>query len=209
MIFRKMGFTTQNKIKTTTLVFSVLCLILLTNIQERMMINRLNMTVTSIYEDRVVVGNYILQLSNHIEEIIQRLKLDHNANRKYLNRLVAQIDSINVEYDKTYLTETEKVNFMKFTTYTSQINNFINSKNTSEALTASLEAEKILKVLSSIQVEEGKEKLDEVLSMTYTHSILSYLEIVIIIIISILIQKIILSTKPLIIKKSEDKHTLN
>ena len=204
-----MGFTTQNKIKTTTLVFSVLCLILLTNIQERMMINRLNMTVTSIYEDRVVVGNYILQLSNHIEEIIQRLKLDHNANRKYLNRLVAQIDSINVEYDKTYLTETEKVNFMKFTTYTSQINNFINSKNTSEALTASLEAEKILKVLSSIQVEEGKEKLDEVLSMTYTHSILSYLEIVIIIIISILIQKIILSTKPLIIKKSEDKHTLN
>jgi len=204
-----MGFTAQNKIKTTTLIFSVLCLILVTNLQERMMIKRLNESVTSIYQDRVVVGNYILQLSNHIEEVVQILKLNNNSNLKYLNSLLTQIDSINVEYDKTYLTETEKVNFIKFTSYSTQLKSFINSSKISEALTASLEAEKILSVLSSIQVEEGKEKLDEVLGMTNTRSILSYLEIVIIIVISILIQKIILSTKPLVIKKLDEKHNLN
>ena len=204
-----MGFTAQNKIKTTTLIFSVLCLILVTNLQERMMIKRLNESVTSIYQDRVVVGNYILQLSNHIEEVVQILKLNNNSNLKYLNSLLTQIDSINVEYDKTYLTETEKVNFIKFTSYSTQIKSFISSSKISEALTASLEAEKILSVLSSIQVEEGKEKLDEVLGMTNTRSILSYLEIVIIIVISILIQKIILSTKPLVIKKLDEKHNLN
>lgn len=209
MIFKKLGFTAQNKIKTTTLVFSVLCLILLTNIQERMMIKRLNDTVTSIYEDRVVVGNYILQLSNHFEEITQLLKSENNSSLTKLNNLLVEIDSINIEYDKTYLTETEKINFKKFTTFSSQIKNSIKSYNTSDALKASLEAENILKVLSSIQVEEGKEKLDEVLSMTNTRSILSYLEIVIIIIISILIQKIILSTKPIIVNKPKDTHQLN
>lgn len=209
MIFKKIGFTAQNKIKTTTLVFSVLCLILLTNLQERMMIKRLNESVTSIYEDRVVVGNYILQLSNHIEEVVQFLKSNNNTNLKYINNLLTQIDSINVEYDKTYLTETEKENFDKFTNYSTQIKSFINSSNTTEALSASLEAEKTLKILSSIQVEEGKEKLNEFLSMTNTRSILSYLEIVIIIVISILIQKIILSIKPLVIKKSDNKHNLN
>src|SRR5690606_41876029 len=78
-----------------------------------------------------------------------------------------------------------------------------------DALNNGLQAENILRVLSSIQVEEGKDKLDEVLAMTNTRSILSYLEIVIIIVISILIQKIILSTKPLIIKKTENDHNLN
>ncbi|WP_159636843.1 MCP four helix bundle domain-containing protein [Sphingobacterium composti Ten et al. 2007 non Yoo et al. 2007] len=209
MLFKSLGFTAQNKIKTTTLVFSVLCLILLTNIQERMMIKRLNETVTSIYEDRVVVGNYILQLSNHFEEITQLLKSGNRESPNKLNSLLAEIDSINIEYDKTYLTETEKVNFKKFTAYSIQIKNSIQSNNTAEALSASLEAEKILKVLSSIQVEEGKEKLDEVLGMTNTRSILSYLEIVIIIVISILIQKIILSTKPLIVNKTKDTHHLN
>lgn len=209
MLFKSLGFTAQNKIKTTTLIFSVLCLILLTNIQERMMIKRLNETVTSIYEDRVVVGNYILQLSNHIAEITQILNSGKTSSINRLTNLLNEIDSINIAYDKTYLTETEKVNFKKFTAYSIQIKNSIQSNNTAEALSASLEAEKILKVLSSIQVEEGKEKLDEVLSMTNTRSILSYIEIVIIIVISILIQKIILSTKPIVVKQQKDNHRLN
>jgi len=200
--------TNKNKIKTTTLIFSVLCLILLTNLQERMMIKRLNETVTSIYEDRVVVGNYILQLSNYIEEIVQSLK-SNPSNNSYLINLLSKIDSINIAYDKTLLTEKEKINFIQFTQISEKMKKSIENGNFTDALNNGLQAENILRVLSSIQVEEGKDKLDEVLAMTNTRSILSYLEIVIIIVISILIQKIILSTKPLIIKKTENDHNLN
>src|SRR5690606_15915968 len=206
MILKKLGLTNRNKIKTTTLIFSVLCLILLTNLQERMMIKRLNETVTSIYEDRVVVGNYILQLSNYIEEIVQSLK-SNPSNNSYLINLLSKIDSINIAYDKTFLTEKEKINFIQFTQISEKMKKSIENGNFTDALNNGLQAENILRVLSSIQVEEGKDKLDEVLAMTNTRSILSYLEIVIII--SILIQKIILSTKPLIIKKTENDHNLN
>lgn len=208
MILKKLGLTNRNKIKTTTLIFSVLCLILLTDLQERMMIKRLNDTVTSIYEDRVVVGNYILQLSNYIEEIVQSLK-SNPSNNSYLINLLSKIDSINIAYDKTFLTEKEKINFIQFTQISEEMKKSIENGNFTDALNNGLQAENILRVLSSIQVEEGKDKLDEVLAMTNTRSILSYLEIVIIIVISILIQKIILSTKPLIIKKTENDHNLN
>src|SRR5690606_1649782 len=208
MILKKLGLTNRNKIKTTTLIFSVLCLILLTNLQERMMIKRLNETVTSIYEDRVVVGNYILQLSNYIEEIVQSLK-SNPSNNSYLINLLSKIDSINIAYDKTFLTEKEKINFIQFTQISEKMKKSIENGNFTDALNNGLQAENILRVLSSIQVEEGKDKLDEVLAMTNTRSILSYLEIVIISVISILNQKIILSTKPLIIKKTENDHNLN
>lgn len=208
MILKKLGLTNRNKIKTTTLIFSVLCLILLTNLQERMMIKRLNETVTSIYEDRVVVGNYILQLSNYIEEIVQSLK-SNPSNNSYLINLLSKIDSINIAYDKTFLTVKEKINFIQFTQISEEMKKSIENGNFTDALNNGLQAENILRVLSSIQVEEGKDKLDEVLAMTNARSILSYLEIVIIIVISILIQKIILSTKPLIIKKTENDHNLN
>src|SRR5690606_40617100 len=115
------------------------------------------------------------------------------SNNSYLINLLSKIDSINIAYDKTFLTEKEKINFIQFTQISEKMKKSIENGNFTDALNNGLQAENILRVLSSIQVEEGKDKLDEVLAMTNTRSILSYLEIVIIIVISILIQKIILS----------------
>lgn len=209
MIFKKMGLTALSKIKIATLLFSVLVLMLLTNLQERSTIKRLNNAVTSIYEDRVVVGNYILILSNDMEEVIHILQSNTPNKAKITKAALAEIDSLTALYDKTYLTETEQINFQKFKELCQDIKKDIQQSNPETALATSLEAQKILKVLSSIQVDEGKNKLEEVLSITNTRSFLSYLEIVIIIVISILIQKIILSTKPLVIPKNKDSHHLN
>ncbi|UZJ64749.1 hypothetical protein OKW96_20840 [Sphingobacterium sp. KU25419] len=52
-----------------------------------------------------------------------------------------------------------------------------------------------METLSSIQVEEGKVKLDEVLSMTSTSRLMSYIEIVILIVIAVLIQILVFSAK--------------
>ncbi|WP_225552932.1 MCP four helix bundle domain-containing protein [Sphingobacterium bovistauri] len=173
------------------------------------MIKHVNESVTSLYEDRVVVGNYILQLSNYIEEISQLLKSNVTYNTHKIQATLAHIDTINIAYDKTYLTEKEKISFKKLIDDIEQIKEHLANSAYSTAFAKSLEAEKVLRILSSIQVEEGKNKLDEVLNMTSTRSFLSYLEIVIIIVISVLIQKIVLSTKPIVIKNPKDNHQLN
>lgn len=209
MIFKKMGITAQNKIKIATLLFSVLVLIILTNLQERSTISRLNNAVTSMYEDRVVVGNYILTLSDYIEEVIHILQSDSSDKIQVTKSVLANIDTMNVLYDKTYLTDTEMQNFNQFKALCDHIKTDIQSANTANALEKSLEAQKILRVLSSIQVEESKNKLDEVLSITNTRSVLSYLEIIVIIIIAALVQKIVLSSKPLIVRKTKENHHLN
>lgn len=209
MVTKMMGFTAQNKLKIATLLFSILVLIFLTNLQERSMIKRLNEAVTSIYEDRVVVGNYILSLSSDMDKIIHLLETRNENLLLKTNSILADIDSLNLLYDKTYLTETEKVNFVQFKELCIKIKQYINSNNIEDAFSNSLKAHKTLSILSSIQVKEGKNKMDEVLSMTNTRNLLSYLEIVIIIVISILIQKIILSTKPLITKNKTENHNLN
>lgn len=203
------GFTAKNKIKTALLLFSVLCLVLLTNLQEQRMVKQINKSVTSIYEDRLVVGNYIWTLSNHMQDIVQLLQTPSTTSTIQVNERLVEISAINKLYDKTYLTENENNNFLKFKTFCEEIHKNIKLENQQTALKASLEAEKILKTLSSIQVEEGKSKLDEILDITNTSSILSYIEIVIIIIIAILIQAIVLSTKPLFPNKKMENHNLN
>lgn len=206
------AFTIKNKITAAALLFTVLCLVMLTNLQEQRMVSQINTAVTSIYEDRVVVGNYILNISNHIEDILILLHEQNNFSfpNKAIDLELNKIEQINSLYDKTVLTDLEQKNFEEFKILCSQIKTFYNQQNIEKALEATTKADQLLETLSSIQVEEGKSKLDEVLSMTNTSSILSYIEIVVLIIIAVLIQILVLSSKSIIAKKhSNSNHHLN
>lgn len=201
------AFTIKNKLTAAALLFTVLCLVMLTNLQEQRMITNINKAVTSIYEDRVVVGNYILSLSNHIEDILTLLNSNQSStSSQAIEKQLKQIDSINILYDKTILTEIEQKNFTAFKILCEDIKRYNNNQDVSKALESTKQADYILETLSSIQVEEGKSKLDEVLNMTNTGNILSYIEIVILIIIAVLIQILVLSSKTLLAKK---KNTIN
>ena len=205
------AFTIKNKITAALLLFTVLCLVMLTNLQEQRMVTHINKAVTSLYEDRIVVGNYILQLSSHTDAILTLLhESSSNSTIKAIDIQLDQIDRLNQLYDKTILTETEQRNFSAFKVLCLDIKTYNNANNITKALESAKKADHILDTLSSIQVEEGKSKLDEVLSMTNTSNILSYIEIVILIIISILIQILVLSSKAVITKKEQtSNHRLN
>ena len=204
-----LGFTAKNKLKIALLVFTVLSLLLLNNLQERRMMNRINENVISIYEDRVVVGDYILNLSNKTQEIIKILSSQNLNELTKISFILGEMNTVNQLYDKTFLTDVERTSFDKFVKECRQIEEYAVVKNYSAALESSIQAEKILIKLSSIQVEEGKNKLDEVLSLTGTGSFLAYLEIVILIVIAALVQWLVLSAKPLVDKRSFDTHRMN
>jgi len=204
-------FSIKNKLTAAALLFTVLCLVMLTNLQEQRMVSNINKAVTSIYEDRVVVGNYILSLSNHIEDILTLLSSDQtNSSSQAIEIQINKINRINILYDKTILTETEQQNFSEFKILCEEIKLYNNQQSISQALESTKKADHILETLSSIQVEEGKSKLDEVLNMTSTSNILSYIELVVLIIIAVLIQILVLSSKTLLTKKQNgSNHHLN
>ena len=204
-----LGFTAKNKLKIALLLFTVLSLLLLINLQKRRMINRINESVVSIYEDRVVVGDYILTLSHNTQNIIKILQENKAEQIQKIPLLISELDSLNKLYNQTYLTDVEKLNFDKYVAHCAQIKQFYTAGTYDRALATSIDAEEILVKLSSIQVEEGKVLLDDVLSATGTGSFLAYVEIVVLILIAILIQWIVLSAKPLFNKRSLQTHNMN
>jgi len=190
------------------LFFSVLCLVMLTNIQEQHLVKRINESVTSLYSDRLVVGDYIHQLSNRMEELLILLS-ETSFSPKDVNLELKKINQLNTLYEKTVLTDKENINFNEFKIYIQQITQHVNSMDYANAIEISKHARQTLETLSSIQLEEGKVKLDEVLRMTSTSTLMSYIEIVILIVIAVLIQILVFSAKADMSAKVPKDHNLN
>lgn len=190
------------------LFFSVLCLVMLTNIQEQHLVKRINESVTSLYSDRLVVADYIHQLSNRMEKLLVLLSAPQYSS-KDVNLELDKIKQITTLYEKTVLTDKENVNFNTFKIYIQQIAQNVNATDHAKAIGISKQARQTLETLSSIQLEEGKVKLDEVISMTSRSRLMSYIEIVILIVIAILIQILVFSAKVEMGAKVPKDHNLN
>src|SRR5690606_21125872 len=132
-------------------------------------------------------------LGLHVTEF--RRVLFRSGNTTVLAQRLSAVAALNVLYEGTTLTATERTNFEAFKQLCQTIAQNDEVDNRPAALRAAREAAERLQILSSIQVEEGKNLLDEVLSMTYFSNILSYLELIILIIIAVIIQALVFSSK--------------
>src|SRR5690606_7859135 len=108
------AFAIKQKMKAAILLFTVLGLVMLTNMREQRTAKRINTAVTSIYEDRLVVAQYILQLSRQMEGIITALEKEDDRATTLINTRLAEVATLNALYEETTLTETEKINFETF-----------------------------------------------------------------------------------------------
>jgi len=194
-------FAIKQKMTAAILLFSVIGLVMLTNMREQRIATRISVAVTSIYEDRLVVAQYILRLSKQMESIITVLEKEEDGITTRINEHLANVAALNALYEETTLTDTEKTNFEIFKQLceTISLNNKIG--NHTSALLAAQEAGETLQTLSSIQVEEGKNQLDDVLNMTNFSNLLSYLELAILIVIAVIIQMLVFASKTISIKK--------
>jgi len=182
--------------------------VMLTNIQEQHLVKRINESVTSLYSDRLVVADYIHKLSNRMEKLLVLLSSPQYSS-KDVNLELDKIKQITTLYEKTVLTDKENVNFNTFKIYIQQIAQNVNATDHAKAIEISKQARQTLETLSSIQLEEGKVKLDEVISMTSRSRLMSYIEIVILIVIAILIQILVFSAKVEMGAKVPKDHNLN
>lgn len=200
-------FAIKQKMTAAILLFTVIALVMLTNMREQRTATRISTAVTSIYEDRLVVAQYILQLSKQMEGITTGLEKEEEHVTTRINDHLAEVAALNALYEKTILTETERTNFETFKQLCETISLNNKTGNQAAALLAARDAGDTLQTLSSIQVEEGKNQLDEVLNMTYFSNILSYLELAILIVIAVIIQALVFASKTMMgIKKPTNEH---
>lgn len=153
----------NNKTKAAIVLLVVMVLILLSNFYRLQNSKRANEDINAIFNDRLVVANYIFQYTNDLHSIKAKAletKLNDAQKDMDIGVLIQHINSINDLYLQTVLTPNEKTSFALFLASCSNIE--INSQNDNWPKVNQYcdQGIKALKLLSQIQVNEGKSKLE-------------------------------------------------
>ncbi|AOW09925.1 MCP four helix bundle domain-containing protein [Flavobacterium gilvum] len=155
--------STTNKTKAAIVFLIVMIIILLSNFYRLQNSKKANEDINTLFNDRLIVTDYIFQYANDLHNI-KALAIQNSLNdaqkKAAIATLVNHIHTIDKLYLKTSLTPKEKNFFVSFLASSTTIE--INSKNFNwpQVTQSSDQAIKTLKLLSRIQINEGKIKLD-------------------------------------------------
>lgn len=193
----KWSYSLKQKALASVLLAVVFLFIILNNIYERRNISKLNESFSSIYRDRLLAESYIYLFSD---------LLHNRAELNKKNVSTAQIELIDEkllllvkDYEATVLTQQESSYFDSFKEVI-LIEDKIQTKINYSAAFALLER------LSNIQVDEGTRLKKESSSMFLGSDISFKLEMAILIVIALIMQVIIFSSKSAIAVNKKDIH---
>ncbi len=212
------SFPIRHKWRTALVFTIVLSLMLVKNVVDKRNAEELNSTFNSVYEDRLVVEQYIYQLSKLLYE--NRLMLDGCADPEALLSMRARLelnnrnmDEIISAYSHTHLTENEAVVFgslqkdiaaieqLEFT-YLADLDDPALAQNDAVLFnTVFLTAIGHLNELSNIQMETGKAMRDNSNKVIAGSTILSQLEIGVLVLFGLFVQVLIFSARLSVVKK--------
>ena len=203
----KWSLSTAQKIRAGIALAIVFLLIIATNQIDSNHFSIVKKTLTTVYEDRILVKNYIYNISRLLDKKQKALRSESYSQLDSLN--TASNDSIRSlinKFSKTYLTEQEAVHFQS-------LENSLNSLFNHEK---QLNLEKIddklptidvidnyyeriyidLDALSKIQIEESRRQIMQSNKSIDTSDLISRIEIGVLIFIGIMLQLLIF-LKPL------------
>lgn len=152
----------SNKTKAALVLLIVMIIILLSNFYRLQNSKKANENMNEIFNDRLVVANYIFQYANDLHSIkakVLQTGLDDIQKKAEITAFVKHIHSIDKLYLETVLTPKEKTSFVSFLASCSTIELQSQNSNWIQVTQSSDQALKTLKLLSQIQINEGKAKL--------------------------------------------------
>lgn len=158
----------SNKTKAALVLLIVMVIILISNFTRLHISQKANENINTIYKDRLVVAHYIFQYDNELHAIkAKALESDLNDTQKNtaIASAMGNIHAIDKLYLDTFLTPKEKTSFVSFLASCSAIEAQSQNKNWNQVIESSDQALKTLKLLSQIQINEAKAKLDNSNSM--------------------------------------------
>lgn len=208
----KWTYGVKNKLTTALLLFGLIFIVCSNNLFERNNAEKINATITTIFDDRFMVESYIFQYSAFIYQIKEILDNPNytTVEKIELNKGPLQgILLLNDAYKKTKFTKEEVIYFDQFTDLCKKMSNHINVGQTADGTKFSNEALNILANLSAIQISEAKIQLTQANKLFHFGSISSQFELAILVIFGLIIQALIFASKSINLNKSSAPFNLN
>lgn len=201
----KWTYGIQQKMTAAAVLATIMALIIINNISERRRFQKLESSISSIYQDRLLVESYIFKLYNNLQKQNDYLQNgDGQDISTELQALKAERDELVQLYSETYLTPDEELHFEALKATLENFETNITSKNQIDR-----EAIEQLNALSNIQTDEGTSLWSKSERIISGSQISSKFEMAIIICLGIIIQALIFSSKSLKPKTVIQKHHLN
>lgn len=175
----------SNKTKIAFIFLITMLIILLSNFNTLQNSKKTNNNINAIYHDRLVVTHYIFQYTNQLHFIKSNIllrKLNDTQKKNEITASIKKIQTIDKLYLETVLTSKEKVSFEKFLASCIAITKHSQNKNWQQAYYSCNQALHSLESLSQIQLEEGKLKLSNSITIHKGNIILGEMQIALMII---------------------------
>jgi len=207
----KWTYSIQNKLAASGALFTLCVLVLFSNYQDQEHTDNVKNSISTLYEDRLVVEDYILKMTVDIYEIKQALNGIEHGHGNSANQIAASlshIDGLSKAYRKTKFTKTEDE---KFTVLIKTLNEFESSTSQDVAYKLQLanKALVLLNELSAIQLEESKLIMKHAEDLYISGKAASQFAFVITIIILLVLQALVFTSKTLSSTTQPDSTNLN
>ena len=191
-------YSIKNKLTASGALFSLCVLVLFSNYIDRTHTENVKKAISTLYEDRLIAEEFILKMTSGFYQIKEVINSDSTDVTKIssINNLIADIVSVSNAYQKTKFTavETSKANELLLI-----LKEFESSQPTLQAkLDYSNKALVILNELSAIQLAESKQIMEHAEELYLSGKTSSQFVFVIIVIILIVLQALVFTSKSLI-----------
>lgn len=195
----KWTYSIQNKMTASGVLLTLCVLVLFSNYVDRDHTNNVKNSISTLYEDRLIVEDYILKMTIDIYEIKQALHVAGQSGEPsagQVTALLSHIDGLSEAYRKTKFTKDEDVTFAELL---STLNKFEASASQSDEdkLALANQALVLLNELSSIQLEESKLIMKQVEALYISGKVASQFAFGITIVILIVLQALVFTSKTL------------
>jgi len=205
----------KEKIKIAMALTVVILLVLITSMINKNHFTKLQESFTSVYEDRLLVENYIYKLSRELNK--KRMTIyNRSEESNEANKSDQRIDVLISNFQNTTLTAEESTVLEDFVEQTKVLRQIeLEYKNSTDdqvdTLHTALEEQfdilsADLSRLSEIQLEEGKKLMEASTSIVTNSHLYSQLEIILVIGIGLVIQMLIFASKSLRPKLTQNEH---
>ncbi len=214
------AFSIRPKMKAAFLL-AVICVVVLVNMfWERRNISNMNDSFSSIYEDRLLPATYVFHLTDHLYQkrmILEKYfnseeNLNVSEDQRRMDSHNATMDSLLRDFEATFLVEIENKVLRNFeerlTTYNKMERQYLDrfaqklapetTEQDFEHLFAAAKAE--LTQLSQIQIDVGRQLKEDSGRIAASTSLLTNMDALLIIVIGLIIQVLIFTSKTLMPK---------
>lgn len=195
-----------------TLLFIVVALILVNNLNERDTTSQISKAIKSIYDDRLIAESYILQYiqdTHRVMDVLENESFSSDLKQQLATPLIAHLNELNDAYGHTLLTEEESADFNRLKSTFSAMEGHLQLREFEIAKIQGREAIGLLETLSTIQVLEAERQMTKIDKLTTSTSLYFQLEVAVLIIIGAMIQALVFAERSLKVEAPCEKAYLN